>query len=135
VTSSASGATSGEAGRDVSPSDLQVGHSPSIDSTSSGCAQRRQELGVGTGLPPGSFDRTTSRDVNHSTGRAQGTCGRRAGIAGLRQLRKLAKEFSASAKYRNSTDDTELRLLPQPIHSYAAPKQGVLNGGLFAFVR
>jgi hypothetical protein len=53
----------------------------------------------------------------------------------LLQLRKLAKEFSAVAKYRNATDDTELRLLPQPVHSYAVPKQGILNGGLFAFVR
>jgi hypothetical protein len=53
----------------------------------------------------------------------------------LLQLRKLAKEFSATAKYRNAPSDTELRLLPQPIHSYAAPKLGVLSGGLFAFVR
>jgi hypothetical protein len=53
----------------------------------------------------------------------------------LLQLRKLAKEFTAIAKYRNASDDTELRLLPQPIHSYAAPKQGVVSGGLFAFVR
>jgi hypothetical protein len=51
------------------------------------------------------------------------------------QLKKLAKEFSATAKYRNAPSDTELRLLPQPIHSYAAPKQGVVSGGLFAFVR
>jgi hypothetical protein len=51
------------------------------------------------------------------------------------QLRKLAKEFSAIARYRYTSDDAELRLLPQPIHSYAAPKQGVLSGGLFAFVR
>src|SRR5262245_46491022 len=53
----------------------------------------------------------------------------------LLQLRKLAREFSGIAKYRNAPSDTELRLLPQPIHSYAAPKQGVLSGGLFAFVR
>jgi hypothetical protein len=51
------------------------------------------------------------------------------------QLKKLAKECSATARYRNAPDDTELRLLPQPIHSYTAPKQGVLSGGLFAFVR
>lgn len=51
------------------------------------------------------------------------------------QLRKLAKEFSGTAQYRNAPSDTELRLLPQPIHSYAAPKQGILHGGLFAFVR
>jgi hypothetical protein len=53
----------------------------------------------------------------------------------LLQLRKLAREFSVTAKYRNAPDDTELRLLPQPIHGYAAPKQGVVSGGLFAFVR
>ncbi len=53
----------------------------------------------------------------------------------LLQLRALAKEFSATAKYRNASDDTELRLLPQPVQSYAAAKQGILNGGLFAFVR
>jgi hypothetical protein len=51
------------------------------------------------------------------------------------QLKQLAREFSGTAKYRNAPGDTELRLLPQPIHSYAVPKQGILNGGLFAFVR
>jgi hypothetical protein len=51
------------------------------------------------------------------------------------QLRKLASEFSATAHYRNAPDDTEFRLLPRPIHSYAAPKQGILEGGLFAIVR
>lgn len=53
----------------------------------------------------------------------------------LLQLRQLAKEFTGTAKYRNAPSDTELRLLPQAVHSYAAPKQGILNGGLFAFVR
>lgn len=47
----------------------------------------------------------------------------------LLQLRKLAKEFSGIAKYRNAESDTELRLLPQPVHTYAAPKEGVLGGG------
>ena len=28
----------------------------------------------------------------------------------------------------------ELRLLPQPIHRYSAPKQGIHSGALFAFV-
>jgi hypothetical protein len=51
------------------------------------------------------------------------------------QLRKLASEFTGTARYRNETSDTELRLLPRPIHSYAAPKQGIIKGGLFAFVR
>lgn len=53
----------------------------------------------------------------------------------LLQLRKLAREFAATALYRNAPSDTELRLLPQPIYGYAAPKQGVLSGGLFTFVR
>lgn len=53
----------------------------------------------------------------------------------LLQLRKLAKEFSVVARYRNAPSDTELRLLPKPIHNYAAPKQGIVEGGLFAFVR
>jgi len=53
----------------------------------------------------------------------------------LLQLKQLAKQFSGTGKYRNATNDTELRLLPQPIHSYAAPKQGIVNGGQFAFVR
>jgi hypothetical protein len=47
----------------------------------------------------------------------------------LLQLRKLAKEFSGIAKYRNAESDTELRLLPQPVQTYAAPKEGVLGGG------
>jgi hypothetical protein len=51
------------------------------------------------------------------------------------QLRKLASEFSGTARYRNETSDTELRLLPRPIHSYAASEQGIIQGGLFAFVR
>jgi hypothetical protein len=53
----------------------------------------------------------------------------------LLQLRKLAQEFSAIAHYHNAPSDTDLRLLPRPIHSYAAPKQDILEGGLFAFVR
>lgn len=53
----------------------------------------------------------------------------------LLQLRQLGKEFSAIARYENAPSDIELRLLPRPIYSYAAPKQGIVEGGLFAFVR
>ncbi len=53
----------------------------------------------------------------------------------LLQLKQLAKEFTGIGKYRKDPNDTELRLLPHPIHSYAAPKQDIINGGLFAFVR
>jgi len=52
----------------------------------------------------------------------------------LLQLKQLAKNFAAGKKERKG-DPEELRLLPQPIHRYAAPKQGILNGALFAFVQ
>jgi len=51
------------------------------------------------------------------------------------QLKQLAKEFTGIGKYSKETADTEFRLLPQPVHQYAVPNQGVLTGGLFAFVR
>jgi hypothetical protein len=51
------------------------------------------------------------------------------------QLGKLAREFSCVARYHGATSDTQLRLLPRPIHSYAAPKHGILEGGLFAIAR
>jgi hypothetical protein len=51
----------------------------------------------------------------------------------LLQLKRLAKEFSASGTFDKT--EVELRLLPQPVYRYSVPKQGVLTGGLFAFVR
>jgi hypothetical protein len=53
----------------------------------------------------------------------------------LLQLKQMAKDFSGIGTYGKNVRDLELRLLPQPIHRYAAPKQGIINGGLFAFVR
>src|SRR5262249_12970638 len=52
----------------------------------------------------------------------------------LLQLKQLAKDFACTKKERDG-DQAELRLLPQPIHRYAAPKQGILHGALFAFVQ
>ncbi len=51
----------------------------------------------------------------------------------LLQLKQLAKDFAGSKK-NPSGGAAELRLLTQPIHRYAAPKQGIVNGALFAFV-
>jgi hypothetical protein len=51
----------------------------------------------------------------------------------LLQLKQLAKEFSAAGTFNKT--ELELRLLPQPVYRYSAPKQGVVIGGLFAFVR
>src|SRR5262245_39882496 len=42
------------------------------------------------------------------------------------QLKQLAKDFTGSKKNPSGVE-TELRLLPQPIHRYSAPKQGILN--------
>lgn len=53
----------------------------------------------------------------------------------LLQMKQLAKEFSGTKKERDeNTGVVELRLLPQPVHRYAAPKRGVVGGGLFALV-
>lgn len=49
------------------------------------------------------------------------------------QLKQLAKDFTGSKNWP-SRRKTQLRLLPQPIHRYAVPKQGIFNGALFAFV-
>jgi hypothetical protein len=51
----------------------------------------------------------------------------------LLQLKQLAKDFAGSKKLPGGRE-TPVRLLPQPIHRYAAPKQGVISGALFAFV-
>lgn len=50
----------------------------------------------------------------------------------LTQMRKLAREFSVTMSFEQQP--WELRLLPQPIYRYSAPKVGVLDGGLFAYV-
>jgi hypothetical protein len=51
------------------------------------------------------------------------------------QMRALAKEFAGLGKFGASPSDVSLRLLPQPLYRYEAPQEGVLAGGLFAFVR
>ncbi len=52
----------------------------------------------------------------------------------LLQLKQLAKDFSGIKK-NPSGGEVELRLLPQPVYRYAAPKQGIFSGALFAFVQ
>ena len=50
----------------------------------------------------------------------------------LRQMKVLVRRFSASE--RGGDNQTyELRLLPQPIHRYADPDQGIVDGALFVF--
>jgi len=50
----------------------------------------------------------------------------------LRQMRDLAKEFSASETDRNNVT-RELRLLTQPLFRYQSTESGVLDGALFTF--
>jgi hypothetical protein len=50
------------------------------------------------------------------------------------QMRRFAKDFAATKKERNG-NQSELRLLPQPIYHYSAPKQKVVDGALFVFVQ
>ncbi len=52
----------------------------------------------------------------------------------LLQLKQLAKEFSGIGTM-NKDRNLELRLLPQPLHRYASPKQGIIIGGMFGLVR
>jgi hypothetical protein len=52
----------------------------------------------------------------------------------LLQLKQLAKGFAAAGRFGKAATDLDLRLLPQPIYRYAAPKEGILSGGLFTLV-
>jgi hypothetical protein len=52
----------------------------------------------------------------------------------LIQAKQLAREFTGGKIEREDPKPIELRLLPQPIHRYAAPKDGILFGALFTLV-
>jgi hypothetical protein len=52
----------------------------------------------------------------------------------LFQMKQLAKEFAVTKKAFDGTE-SELRLLSQPVHRYAVPEKGVVDGALFAFVQ
>jgi len=49
-----------------------------------------------------------------------------------RQMKDLARQFTASETFNASQTD-QLRLLIRPLHRYADPEQGLLDGALFAF--
>ena len=52
----------------------------------------------------------------------------------LVQMRTLARKFTASVSDRRAGRQ-ELRLLTQPIHRYASPRDGLIDGGVFAFAK
>jgi hypothetical protein len=51
----------------------------------------------------------------------------------LFQIKQLAKDFAVTKKKYDGTE-SELRLLPKPLHSYAAPKHGVVHGAMIVLV-
>ncbi len=53
--------------------------------------------------------------------------------ARLRQMRTLAKQFSASSE--SGDNRWELRLLPKPVYRYQSTDPQLLDGALFAFVK
>ena len=50
----------------------------------------------------------------------------------LTQMRDLARRFSATFYRSEPEEATHLRVLPTPIHRFAAEKEGIVDGGLFA---
>jgi len=51
----------------------------------------------------------------------------------LSQMRLLARRFSAHEIWDPNNSRFDLRLLPQPVHRYAAAETGLLDGALFVF--
>ena len=56
--------------------------------------------------------------------------------ARLSQMRGISRRFAADLADKRGGEDIrrELRLLNQPVHRYENPKQGVVDGAMFAFV-
>jgi hypothetical protein len=50
------------------------------------------------------------------------------------QMRQLARDFSGDKREKEDAAPTVLRLLPQPVYRYSAPKESILAGGLFTLV-
>lgn len=53
----------------------------------------------------------------------------------LVQMRAIARRFAMSGSWGEVPQPWELRLLPEPIHRYAAPADGIADGGLFVFTQ
>jgi hypothetical protein len=49
----------------------------------------------------------------------------------LTQMRNLARRFSATFFRQRDGEPSQLRLMPQPVHRYAAADDGVLDGAVF----
>ena len=53
----------------------------------------------------------------------------------LTQMRDMARRFSGTIQNWPSKAIGELRLLPQPIYRYAAPKEDIVDGAIFALAQ
>jgi hypothetical protein len=51
----------------------------------------------------------------------------------LAQMRAIARRFAGDETTREGVDQ-KLRLLPQPVYRYQAPREDVIDGAIFAFV-
>ncbi|HVX15998.1 MAG TPA: hypothetical protein VHC22_32740 [Pirellulales bacterium] len=52
----------------------------------------------------------------------------------LRQMRDIARRFTAHEFWHPDNSRHELRVLPQPVHRYSAPDEKVKDGAVFAIV-
>ncbi len=52
----------------------------------------------------------------------------------LVQMRQIAKSFRAEVIERNSSQPSQLRLMPSPLLRYKSDEAGVVDGAIFAFV-
>jgi len=52
----------------------------------------------------------------------------------LTQMRDMAWRFAVTWHHSRTDEPTQLRMLPTPLYRFAAEKEGILDGALFAFV-
>src|SRR5262245_55702604 len=51
----------------------------------------------------------------------------------LNQMRDMARRFAVTWHHSRTDEPTQLRMLPTPLYRFAAEKEGILDGALFAF--
>lgn len=64
---------------------------------------------------------------------ANGPLPAKEGTARLRQIRDMAKRFTAHEFWDPNNSRFELRLLPQPVHRYEDSRDGIQDGAVFIF--
>jgi hypothetical protein len=52
----------------------------------------------------------------------------------LAQMRDMARRFEVTWHHSRTDEPTQLRMLPSPLYRFAAEKEDILDGALFAFV-